>query len=116
MWAAFTGLDANTILIAGIALTTLGNSILNMIQQYTLGKVKKTGEANHQLSNSAMGAQLQDAVDTAQEKAIFAHRIADLTKTAGDSAAATAADVRVIAKRKLLEEHLKNQAIVDAKA
>ena len=77
-------------------------------------RTKKVVDATHQLSNSAMGAQLQDAVDSALEKSVLQHRLAELTNADGDKAAAAAADLRVIAKKKLLYDHLANQAIVDA--
>lgn len=64
-------------------------------------EAKKTGDAIHVLVNSSMMAQLKIS-------AVALRRIADLTKHAGDIAAAELAE-------KLLHEHEKKQAAVDAK-
>jgi hypothetical protein len=106
--------DPQTILVAGIALATLFTAVLTTWQQFVLNKVKKTGEATHMLSNSAMGAQLQDKVDVYKELAVMAHRLADYTSDPEAKAAAIACDVQVDKARLELREHLIRQAKVDA--
>ena len=95
---------------------------LAMQQKKTADKlesVKKTAEATHTLSNSALGALLQGGVDDAKEKAVLCHRLAEIAKAAGgdasgDIAAAVAADLKVEQRIKLLQAHLIQQAKVDA--
>ena len=78
--------------------------------------VQKTAEATHILSNSAMGEQLKQSLQFAIANSVTAHRLAVLTKEAGDEAAALASDVVVKQQAALLQEHLISQAKVDALA
>jgi hypothetical protein len=80
----------------------------------TLSSIKKTGEANHKLSNSATGAFLKGRVDDAEESAIDKHRIAEMSQAPGDLAAAQAADRRTEQRKALLATHVQQQAEVDA--
>lgn len=81
-----------------------------------LAKVKKTGEATHTLTNSAMGAQLLTTVELLQAQAVQAHRIAALTHEDADEATAEALEVKVKAAQEVYQKHMTNQAIVDAKS
>jgi hypothetical protein len=114
MASAFSGVDAQLILVSGIALSTFGTAILTVYGQYTLNKVKRTGEATHMLSNSAMGVQLQTKLDMAKELAVMCRRLADYTKQPEAEAASLAAEVKVALARTELQEHLIRQAKVDA--
>lgn len=76
--------------------------------------VRKTGEATHELSNSAMGQQLLTNVELLAELSVQAHRFAAVTKEAADLATAQAFDVKVEAAKKLYETHVRKQAVVDA--
>jgi hypothetical protein len=80
-----------------------------------LVSVKHTGEATHTLSNSAMGAQLQVNVATLEALSVVLHRVAVTSKEEADAAAALAVDVRVDAAKKVLQDHLTKQAVVDSK-
>lgn len=114
--AVYSGVDAQLILIAGIALSSFGTAVLTVFQQYTLNKVKKTGEATHLLSNSAMGEKYKDKVEICQKLAVLAHRLAEYTKQPEADAAALVADVDVEKAKRDLQEHLIRQAKVDAVA
>ncbi len=61
-----------------------------------------------------MGEQLKTAVQFATSTSVIAHRLADLTKEAGDAAYATATDVVVKEQQALLQKHLTAQAVIDA--
>lgn len=80
-----------------------------------LDSVKKTGEATHDLSNSAMGAQLLAAIEDKQALSVVLHAVAKERGTPEALAAAQAQDVRVETAKKLYNEHQRNQAKVDAK-
>jgi hypothetical protein len=97
------------------SLALLGVAIIGIINTRKLEAVKKTGEATHKLSNSAMGAELQGRVDDAEVISLLFHRIAQLSGNApGDLEAATAADKKLEQRKKLLNQHLVQQAAVDA--
>lgn len=106
----------NSGLLIILALIGLWNTAKGNARDKTLREIKDTGEAVHILSNSQLGAQLTLAVADAKEKSVWAHRVADTSKAAGDRAAAEAADVTVVQREVLLQKHLDQQAIVDAKA
>jgi hypothetical protein len=93
----------------------LGILIMGAWNTAKISRVGKTANAIHTLSNSAMGAQLQQKVDLLKALAVFAHRFADIGNDA-DKAAATALDVRVRSAEKDLQDHLVRQALVDAEA
>jgi ADP-ribosylglycohydrolase len=80
-----------------------------------IDKVERVTEATHTLSNSAMGAQLLTKVELLQMLAVQAHRLAEVTKEAGDLTIAKAFEVQVEAAKKLYQEHVTKQAIIDAK-
>lgn len=109
-------LDAQTIVIAGIAFTTFSTALLNIWQQHVLNKVKKTGDAIHVLTNSAMGSQLQYNVDSAIKLAVTMHRLADYTQQPEAMAAALAADVDVERAKIELQAHMVRQAKADTLA
>jgi hypothetical protein len=90
------------------------NSYQGARRDKKIESIKKTGEATHTLSNSAMGAQLKLNVEFAQSNAVILHRMADYTKTEGDAAAALAADVKLEAQKVIYQAHLVQQAKVDA--
>lgn len=113
MASKYSGVDAQTILVSGIALSTFGTAILSVYSQYVLNKVKRTGEATHALSNSAMGVQLQTKLDMAKELAVMSYRLADYTKQPEAKAAALAADVKVALAQTELQDHLIRQAKAD---
>jgi hypothetical protein len=75
---------------------------------------EKVVRSIHTLTNSAMGAQLKLNVQFAEKIAVGAHRLADVTKEAGDAAAAIAAEVVVEAQKSIYQDHLLRQAKVDA--
>jgi hypothetical protein len=89
-------------------------AIIGALNRRDVKSVKKTSEATHILSNSAMGAQLAINVELLQALSVQAHRFASLTKQDGDVATAKAFDVRVEGAKKLYQEHLTKQAVVDA--
>lgn len=95
--------------IAFIAFMSVWNNRQNKKNGAVIDKV-------HTLSNSAMGAQLKLNVEFAEANAVQAHRIAEITKEDGDTAAAIAADVRVKSQQFLYQEHLTQQAKVDSKS
>jgi hypothetical protein len=112
----FSGVDAQLILISGVAFSTFGTAILTVYGQFQLNKIKKTGEATHTLSNSAMGSQLQSKVETTQQIAVLSHRLAEYTKQPEAEAAAIAADLKVLQAKQEYQDHLIRQAKVDAVA
>jgi len=101
-------MNAGNIMLLAIGITTAWNA-------YQAGKIKKTGEATHMLSNSAMGEQKKLNVDFARRYAVQAHRIAEITNVDADKVAAEAADVVVKDQEMIYQQHLINQAKVDAK-
>jgi hypothetical protein len=102
-------LNTSNVMILAIGIITAWNA-------YQSGKIKKTGEATHILSNSAMGEQKKLNVDFAKRYAVQAHRFADMTKLDSDIAAALAADIVVKEQEVIYNQHLIQQAKVDAKA
>ena len=109
--------------VAGIitSVGTLTVGIISILNHFSIkagnkeiNSVKKTGEATHTLSNSAMGAQLAINVELLQALSVQAHRFATMTGQEGDTATAKAFDVRVTGAQKLYQEHLTKQAVVDA--
>ena len=88
--------------------------VMQIRQSLELSKVKQVAVATHTLSNSAMGAQLQSALDDAVAGAVQAHKLAELTNDPGYQAAALASDVKVVTRRALLQAHQVQQAKVDA--
>jgi hypothetical protein len=80
-----------------------------------LKSVRKTGEATHTLSNSAMGEQIKTKLETFRAMSVIAHRLALVTGTEGDHASAEALDVQVELVAKELSEHVARQAAVDAR-
>jgi hypothetical protein len=101
--------------IQSIATTVILPAFLAWLA-YKQAVMKKVVDATHTLSNSAMGTQLKAGVDAAKALAVALHRTADLTKTPGDQAAAAAADESALARQTVLDNHLRQQAIVDEKA
>jgi hypothetical protein len=69
----------------------------------------------HTLTNSAMASQLKVNVEFSQQNAVLSHRLADISKSEGDIAAAVAADVVVEAQKQIYQEHMLKQAKVDAR-
>lgn len=80
-----------------------------------IASVKATGEATHILSNSNMAAQLTNAVEGAESELVLFKTIAQLRNDPSDITNVTAAELRVVQKRKLLQDHLIQQSKVDAK-
>lgn len=79
--------------------------------------VKKTGEANHALGNSAKGAQLKLTALALDAAATYADRIADgADAQRGDKDAAVAAWIAAKEAHKLFEEHESKQADLDAQS
>lgn len=115
--AEVIALDQTT--ISNVAI--LGNALIMLWIAHQTRAVKKTGEntekiaiATHTLSNSAMGAQLQTAVDDARALSVVFHSIArDKPGDAAALAAAQAADVKVEQRIRVLQDHLQKQSIVD---
>jgi hypothetical protein len=96
--------------------------IIGALNKTTIESVKKTGEvtnkisdATHTLTNSAMGAQLLSAIEDKQALSVVLHSNAKKSGVLTDLEAAQAMDVRVEAAKKLYQEHVRNQAVVDAK-
>jgi len=89
--------------------------IIGSLNKSTIESVKKTGEATHTLSNSAMGAQLLSSIADKEALAVVLHSVATKSGVLSDLEAAAAMDVRVEAAKKLYQEHVRNQAVVDAK-
>lgn len=79
-----------------------------------VSSVKATTEATHTLSNSAMGEQMKSTLAALMALSVVQHRLAANGQEA-EVAAAEAVDVQVEAARKLLQDHLTKQAVVDAK-
>jgi len=88
--------------------------IMQIMQTKLLTKVKKVAVATHTLTNSATGAMLQAGLDDAMASSVLSHKLAELTNDPGYMAAATAADIKIVQRRKLLQDHLIQQATVDA--
>jgi ribose/xylose/arabinose/galactoside ABC-type transport system permease subunit len=105
---------ANSIALLGIAAIGAWQATKAAARDKIIVSIKKTAEATHILSNSAMGEQLKTAVQFATSTSVIAHRLADLTKEAGDAAYATATDVVVKEQQALLQKHLTAQAVIDA--
>jgi hypothetical protein len=103
------GISTTDIMILAVGTITAWNA-------HQAGKIKRTGEATHLLSNSAMGEQKKLNVDFARRYAVQAHRFADMTNLDSDIAAAVAADVVVKEQESIYNQHLVQQAKVDAKA
>lgn len=104
----------NSISLLGLGILGAWTTYQSAKRDKEIASVKKTGEAIHTLSNSAMGAQLKKNVQFAQANATLAHRMAEITKESADIAAAIAADIVVKQEQELLQVHLIQQAIVDA--
>lgn len=92
----------------------LGILIMGAWNTAKISRVGKTANAIHTLSNSAMGAQLQQKVDLLKALSVFAH--AAQPSNDASEAAADAVDIRVKAAEKELQDHLLRQALVDAEA
>jgi len=106
----------NTFALLGIATIGAWQATRSAARDKVIISIKKTTEATHVLTNSAMGEQLKTAVQFATSTSVLAHRLAALTKEAGDAAYATATDIVVKEQQALLQKHLTAQAIVDAQA
>jgi hypothetical protein len=101
--------------IQSIATTVILPAFLAWLA-YKQAVMKKVVDATHTLSNSAMGTQLKARVDAGKALAVALHRTAEMTGAVGDKAAAAAADQNVVETQKVLDNHLTQQAVVDAKA
>jgi hypothetical protein len=88
--------------------------IIGALNRSDVISTKKTGEATHVLTNSAMGQQLLDGIADKQALSVVLHSVASASGKAEDLAAATAMDVRVKAAEAKYQQHQKNQAVVDA--
>lgn len=73
----------------------------------------ETGEAIYKLSNGRVTALLTVNMQFAKSIAVMAHRMAEVTRQAGDEAAALAADVQARQQEALLTSHLLAQAQVE---
>ena len=91
----------------------LAIAIIGIWTAHKTSTIKKVADATHVLTNSAMGEQLLANVQNLQAMAVLAHRFAE-NNNAGDIASAVAIDVRVEEAKAKYQEHVKNQAIVDA--
>ena len=80
---------------------------------YSNRKQSKVVDEIHTLTNSAMGAQLKLNVVFAEQNAVKSRRIAELTKEGGDIAEAQAANIVVLEQRRIYQEHLMRQAVID---
>lgn len=79
-----------------------------------LTSIQETGEANHALSNSAMAAQLTNAVEDAEQLLMLFKIISALRgNTPADTEAITAAQLKVDQRKTILQKHLAQQAVVD---
>lgn len=108
----FGGWSLPTITEQGIVgLTTAALVAWNTWRQQKQGKQVT---AIHTLTNSAMGAQLKLNVEFAQQNSVLAHRLAAISNSEGDIAAAAAADVVVETQKAIYQEHILRQAKVDA--
>jgi phosphoribosylanthranilate isomerase len=103
------------------SLALLGVAVIGVWTANKTAKIKKVVDdtqkvavATHTLSNSAMGAQLLNNVQTLESLSVFAHRLAE-SNNPSDIAAAVAIDVRVEAAKAEYQEHVKKQAVVDSK-
>jgi hypothetical protein len=94
-----------------VGLTTAALVAWNTWRQQKQGKQVT---AIHTLTNSAMGAQLKLNVEFAQQNSVLAHRLAAISNSEGDIAAAAAADVVVETQKAIYQEHILRQAKVDA--
>lgn len=104
----------NSLALLGVAIIGLYTARQSKVATTEIASVKKTGEAVHVLSNSAMGAQLKINVQYAKAAALLAHRLAAVTGEKGDEAAAAALDLAVGEQEVLLNTHVIQQAKVDA--
>src|ERR1700691_1573682 len=104
----------NSLALLGIAVLSAWTASKQAGRDKKVESIKKTGEATHTLSNSAMAAQLKMNVQFATQTAVLAHRLADVTKQEGDVAASLAADIVVKEQEAILQKHLIAQAKVDA--
>lgn len=82
---------------------------------HRIESVKKTAEATHTLSNSAMGGQILGKVQALTASAVVARRLAQVTNSPADFANAAALDVQVAAAATEYQTHVSNQAVVDSK-
>jgi len=96
----------NSVAILGVACITAWTAA-------KAAQIKKVADATHALSNSAMGVQLLANVQNLEALSVLAHRFAE-NNNAADIAAAVAIDVRVESAKTVYQEHLKQQAVVDA--
>jgi hypothetical protein len=105
------------ILITGIfaAVGSTVATILGAMNRTDVLSTKKTGEATHILTNSAMGQQLLDGIADKQALSVVLHTLATNSGKPEDLAAAIAMDVRVKAAEVKYQQHQRNQAIVDEK-
>jgi hypothetical protein len=103
----------NSIALLGIAAISAWTAAKQANRDKQVLSIKRTGEATHTLSNSAMAAQLKMNVQFATQTAVLAHRLAESTKQEGDIAAALAADIVVKEQEAILQKHLIAQAKVD---
>jgi hypothetical protein len=69
----------------------------------------------HTLVNSQAGQALLQRVELLQALAVQAHRFAALTHDPGDAAAALAFEVQVKAAETSYQDHMRKQAVVDAR-
>ena len=81
-----------------------------------IASVKETAVATHILTNSARGQLLLNRVELLMALSVQGHRFAQLTNDAGDLANAVAFDVRVESAKAEYQEHMRAQAVVDARA
>ena len=113
------GVEPNTILIAGIALSTFGTACITMYSQWTLAKINRKATAIHILNNSNMGQQLRDKLALSKQISVMGWQLVAFRKeqnlSAGDAeSAAKASDIVVKNYERELQDHLIQQAKVDA--
>ena len=102
-------------LVAGAAWLTAWSALTaSKNNSKAIAHVDKVAVATHELSNSAMEAQLLANVQNLEMGLVFARRLAD-TGTEADKAAAKALEIRVEAAKQEHREHQLKQAKVDAR-
>lgn len=109
--------DQMTITAIAMAITAVAGAYtayLTKRAQPVLASIQATGEANHVLSNSAMGGKLTDGVEDAEAALVLLREIAGLNSSAENIARVTAGQLKVDQRKKLLQDHLIQQATVDA--
>lgn len=90
-------------------------TIIGALNRTDVKSTRKTTEATHILTNSAMGEQLLSSIADKLALSVILHANAAKSGLQADMDAAMAMDVRVKAAEVKYQQHMQNQAVVDAR-